>query len=182
MELKSDPDQFQNDREISDLMAELQSALLDLREIKSNDNEIIFLSDQVRDAITVILQRLDNVNSLPKPPDAGTLIVGSILDGLVGNFEGSRHRGLVAEAKQNALNTEFQSMLAAIDKVDASLQLLPKVAKKYSATLSDSTGRIVVDFNEAWGASGPDDWLLLQNRGETLEDCTILVQLTGAKV
>ncbi len=181
MELKSDPDQFQNDREISDVMAELQSVLLDLREIKSNDKEITFLSDQARDAITVILQRLDNVNSLPKPPDAGTLIVGSILDGLVGNFEGSHHRGLEAEAKQNALNAEIQSMIAALDKVDASLQLLPKIAEKYSATLSDSTGRIKVDFNEAWGASGSDDWLLLQNRGETLEDCTILVQLTGAK-
>ena len=180
MVLKSDPAQLQKKRETSEVMAELQSALLDLREIKSNDNEIMYVSDQVRDAVTVILERLDNLNSLPKPPDEGTLFVGSFVDGFFGNFAGGYHRGLDAEAKQNALNSEMQPLLAAIDRIDAAQKMLPKIAEKYSATLSDSTGLIYVDFNESWGDSGPDDWLFLKNLGETLEDCTILVELTGA--
>ncbi len=180
MALKSDPAQLQKKRETSEVMAELQSALLDLREIKSNDNEIMYVSDQVRDAVTVILERLDNLNSLPKPPDEGTLFVGSFVDGFFGNFAGGYHRGLDAEAKQNALNSEMQPLLAAIDRIDAAQKMLPKIAEKYSATLSDSTGLIYVDFNESWGDSGPDDWLFLKNLGETLEDCTILVELTGA--
>tara|TARA_R110002111_G_scaffold260867_1_gene332925 strand:+ start:40165 stop:41364 length:1200 start_codon:yes stop_codon:yes gene_type:complete len=180
LEMKSDPVQFRNKREMTDVMVELQSAILDLSEIKSKDKEILYLSDQVRDADTVILQRLNNLNSLPKPPDEGTLFAGSILDGFFGNFGGSYQRGLNAETKQNALNVELQSLIAAVDKRDAAHQLLPKVAEKYSATLSDSTALIIVDFNESWGYSGPDDWLVLQNLGETLEDCTILVQLTGA--
>ncbi len=180
MEMKTDPNQFRNNRELAEIMAELQSALLDLREIKSNDKEIMYLSNQVQDTNTLILQCINNLNALPKPPDQGTLFVGSMLDGFFGNFLGSYHRGLDAEAKQNALNVELQSAIAAADKIDAALQLLPKVAKKYSATLCDSTGRIVVDFNESWGNSRPEDWLVLQNRGETLENCTISVQLTGA--
>lgn len=181
MEMKPDPGRFRNDREIAEIMADLQVALLDIREIKSEDREIIYLTDQFRDAITLILKRLDNINGLPKPPDAGTLFAGSMLDGFFGNFAGSYQRSLDAEAKQNALNAELQAIVAGVDIIDAAQQLLPKVAEKYSATFSDSTGRIVVDFNEAWGEFGPNDWLLLQNRGETLEDCTILVQLTGAK-
>ncbi len=180
MKMKTDPDQFRNNRELAEIMAELQSALLDLREIKSNDKEIMYLSNQVQDTNTLILQCINNLNALPKPPDQGTLFVGSMLDGFFGNFLGSYHRGLDAEAKQNALNVELQSAIAAADKIDAALQLLPKVAKKYSATLCDSTGRIVVDFNESWGDSRPEDWLVLQNHGETLENCTISVQLTGA--
>tara|TARA_R110000868_G_scaffold149766_1_gene372462 strand:+ start:186103 stop:187248 length:1146 start_codon:yes stop_codon:yes gene_type:complete len=180
MALKSDPAQLKKKRETSEVMAELQSALLDLREIKSNDKEIMYVSDQVRDAVTVILERLDNLNSLPKPPDEGTLFVGSFVDGFFGNFAGGYHRGLDAEAKQNALNSEMQPLLAAIDRIDAAQKMLPKIAEKYSATLSDSTGLIYVDFNESWGDSGPDDWLFLKNLGETLEDCTILVELTGA--
>ncbi len=180
MEMKSDPGQFRNNREMTEIMAEFQYALLDLREIKSNDKEIMYLTEQVQNVIPVILKGLDNLNSLPKPPDAGTLFVGSMLDGFFGDFVGGYHRGLDAEAKQNALKAELQSAIAATDKLEAALQMLPKVAEKYSATLSDSTGRIVVDFNESWGDSGPKDWLVLQNLGETLEDCTILVQLTGA--
>lgn len=180
MEMKSDPVQFRNEREIAEIMAEFQSALLDLREIKSNDKEIMYLTEQVQNVIPVILKRLDNLNSLPKPADARTLFVGSFLDGFFGNFVGGYHRGLDAEAKLDALNVELHSLIATMDKIDAALQFLPKVAEKYSATLSDSTGRIIVDFNESWGDSGANDWLVLQNRGETLEDCTILVQLTGA--
>tara|TARA_R110002167_G_scaffold300470_1_gene504801 strand:- start:344 stop:1639 length:1296 start_codon:yes stop_codon:yes gene_type:complete len=180
MEMKSNPGQFRDNREIAEIMADVQSALLDLREIKSNDREIMYLSDQVQDANTLILQCINNLNALPKPPDEGTLFVGSMLDGFFGNFEGSYNRSLDAEAKQNAINVEFQSAIAAADKMDAALQLLPKVAEKYSATFCDSTGRVVVDFNENWGDSGSKDWLVLQNRGETLKDCTILVQLTGA--
>ncbi|WP_145038325.1 hypothetical protein [Gimesia chilikensis] len=180
MSLKSDPDQFQKNRETSEIMAELQSALLDLREIKSNDKEIMYISDQAQEAGTVIFERLDNLNSLPKPPDEGTLFVGSFVDGFFGNFAGGYYRGLEAEAKQNALIAELQPLFAALDRADAAQKLLPKIAEKYSATLSDSTGIIVVDFNESWGDSGPDDWLVLRNLGETLEDCTILVELTGA--
>tara|TARA_R110001592_G_scaffold165883_2_gene400500 strand:- start:7860 stop:8966 length:1107 start_codon:yes stop_codon:yes gene_type:complete len=180
MSMKSDPAQLQKKRETSEVMADLQAALLDLREIKSSDKEIMYVSDQVRDAVTVILERLDNLNSLPKPPDEGTLFVGSFVDGFFGNFAGGYHRGLDAEAKQNALNSEMQPLLAAIDRIDAAQKMLPKIAEKYSATLSDSTGLIIADFNESWGDSGPDDWIALQNLGETLEDCTILVELTGA--
>ena len=180
MEMKSDPGHFRDNREIAEIMADVQSTLLDLREIKSNDKEIMYLSDQVQNANTLFLQCINNLNALPKPADEGTLFVGSMLDGFFGNFLGSYHRGLDAEAKQNALNVELQSAIAAVDQLEAALLLLPKVAEKYSATLSDSAGRIVVDFNESWGDSGPNDWLVLQNRGETLKDCTIVVQLTGA--
>ena len=180
MEMKSDPGHFRDNREIAEIMADVQSTLLDLREIKSNDKEIMYLSDQVQNANTLFLQCINKLNALPKPPNDGTLFVGSMLDGFFGNFLGSYHRGLDAEAKQNALNVELQSAIAAVDQLEAALLLLPKVAEKYSATLSDSAGHIVVDFNESWGNSGPNDWLVLQNRGETLKDCTILVQLTGA--
>ena len=180
MEMKSDPGHFRDNREIAEIMAEVQSALLDLREIKSNDKEIMYLADQVQNANTLFLQCINKLNALPKPPNDGTLFVGSMLDGFFGNFLGSYHRGLDAEAKQNALNVELQSAIAAVDQLEAALLLLPKVAEKYSATLSDSAGHIAVDFNESWGNSGPNDWLVLQNRGETLKDCTILVQLTGA--
>lgn len=180
MSMKSDSAQLQKKRETSEVMADLQAALLDLREIKSNDKEIMYVSAQVRDAVTVILERLDKLNSLPKPPDEGTLFVGSMVDGFFGNFAGGYHRGLDAEAKQNALNSEMQPLLAAIDRIDAAQKMLPKIAEKYSATLSDSTGLIIADFNESWGDSSPDDWIALQNLGETLEDCTILVELTGA--
>jgi hypothetical protein len=55
------------------------------------------------------------------------------------------------------------------------------VAEKYAAPFSRNIGKIWVDFHESWGPVGPDDWLCLYNNGPDLEDCTILVELKGAK-
>ncbi|NUQ60978.1 MAG: hypothetical protein HUU20_00710 [Pirellulales bacterium] len=39
--------------------------------------------------------------------------------------------------------------------------------------------QLILDFDEAWGPVGPNDWLRLENIGQDLADCTNLVELTA---
>jgi len=180
MEMRSAPDQFRDDKGITEILAEGHSAVLDLRGIQSSDEDIMYIADQGEAAFSEALLHLERINALPKPPGAVELFVSSFVDGFFGNIFGAYARALDAEEKQNAIIAELYPLIAAIEKVDAAQQMLPKVATKYSATYCNSTNRITVDFDESWGCVGPHDWFKIYNCGPALDDCTIVVQLTGA--
>ena len=180
MEMKQSPDQFRDNKGMADIITEGHGAIMALRGIESSDRDIMYIAEQAQSAFSEAVNRMERINSLPKPPGAGESFVSSFIDGFFGNFLGGYAEYKDAEGKQTAIITEFQAMIAAFVKADAARQLLPKVAEKYSATFCDSTDRIAVLFQESWGSFGPNDWCLLLNRGAALGDCTLVVQLTGA--
>ena len=179
LDIKSKPDQYRDNKNITEIIAEGHGAVMALRGIQSSDRDITYIAEQGQSAYSEAINRLQRINALPKPPGAGELFVSSFVDGFFGNVFGGYARGKDAEDKQNAIIVDAQALVAAVEKADAAHQLLPKVAEKYSAPLTNSNGRIIVDFDEAWGWWGPHDWLSIYNSGPTLQDCTIVVQLTG---
>ncbi|HEY3965178.1 MAG TPA: hypothetical protein VGM05_11555 [Planctomycetaceae bacterium] len=180
MEMKSTPEQFQSGATMADILAEGHSAILSLRKLESSDEDINYITAQGLSAFTDAVAHIERIDELPQPDDATTVLIGSFVDGFFGNVEGGYNRGKEAEEKQSAINEELQPLLAALAKGSAAQLLLPKVAEKFSATFCDSSSRIFVDFDEAWGPFGPFDQLSMNNDGPALEDCTIIVQLTGA--
>lgn len=83
---------------------------------------------------------------------------------------------------QNAVGTFrlFDGLASGWSKLDAIHTDLPRIAKKYAATPSTPNGRMVVDFDAAWGSQGPDDWMKIFNPGPSdLSNCTIQVTLIG---
>jgi len=180
LEIKPSPDQFRDNKGTTQIIAEGHESIMALRNIESSDRDIAYVAEQAQGAFSEAIKRMERINSLPKPPGAGELFVSSFIDGFFGNVFGGYARGQEAEGKQAAIITEAEAMLAAIEKADAAHQLLPKIAEKYSATFCDSTDRIAVDCDESWGWFGPHDWCSFRNCGAALEDCTIVVQLTGA--
>ncbi|MHB1038380.1 MAG: hypothetical protein ACYC35_28055 [Pirellulales bacterium] len=181
MAMEQSPDQLRDDKGLTAILADGHEAVMTLRNIKSSDRDITYIAEQAQGAFSDVVKRLEQINSLPKPPGEGELFASSFVDGFFLNFRGAYARGKDVEDKQMALKAEAEALLAAIQKADAARQLLPKVAEKYSASLCDSAERIGVDFDESWGCFGPHDWCFLDNRGPALQDCTIVVQLTGAK-
>ena len=179
LDIKSSPDLYRDNKGMTEIIAEGHGAVMALRGIQSSDQDITYIAEQGRSAYSEAISRLERINALPKPPGAGELFVSSFVDGLFGNVFGGYARGKDAEDKQNAIIVEAQALVGAVEKADAVHQLLPKVAEKYSAPISESSGRIVVDFDESWGWWGPHDWFSIYNSGPTLQDCTIVVQLTG---
>ena len=181
LDIKLSPDQFRDNKGTSELLAEGHRAIMALRGIKSSDRDIAYVTVQAQEAFSEAIKRMERANALPKPPGAGELFVSSFIDGFFGNVFGGYARGKEAEDKQAAIIAEVQPLIAALEKADAAQQLLPKIAEKYSATFCDSTDRIAVDFDESWGWFGPHDWCSFGNRGTALRDCTVVVQLTGAR-
>jgi hypothetical protein len=178
--MKSSRDQFRDDKELPEILAEGHSAVLALSGIQSQDPDIRYVATlglgAVRDGVT----RFERINALPKPPDAGSLALESFIHGFYGNVFYGYARGIDAEEKREAILDEVQGLLAAGDKVDAAQQMLPKIAQKYAATRSTPHGRITVDIDESWGSIGPDDWVSMYNAGpDDLVDCTIQVVLTA---
>ncbi len=179
-ELEYSPEDFRDDIGFSELMALGHSGVMALKGIQSSDQDIMYIASHGESAISEAVRRYERINELPKPPGVGELFASSFIDGLFGNPYGGYARGLDAEDQQKTIVAQIYPLLAAVEKIDAAQMMLPKVAEKYSASMCDSTGRIVVDLDEAWGCFGPQDWLTISNKGQTLEDCTIVVQLTGA--
>jgi hypothetical protein len=186
MEMKPNPKQFRNELGMAEIMAEGHAARLALNDIKSSDEHINYISAEAKSAVVEIIRRFEKINSLPQPPGAGAVFLKSFLGGVYTGATGDPS-GLAggvsyssdAQAKSDAIVAEMNSLLAVIDKLEATQLLLPKVAEKYSATFCDSTKLIDVDFDESWGWFGPHDWLCVLNRGPALQNCTIGVQITG---
>jgi hypothetical protein len=179
LDIKSSRDQYRDNKSITEIIAEGHGAVMALRGIQSSDGDIAYIAEQGQSAYSEATRRLERINALPKPPGADELFVSSFIDGFFGNVFGGYARGKDAEDKQNAIYVEAQALVAAVEKADAVHHLLPKVAAKYSAPLTNVNGRILVDFDEAWGCWGPHDWFSIYNSGPALQDCTIVVQLTG---
>ncbi len=179
LDIKSSADEYRDNKSITEITAEGHQAVMALRGIQSSDRDITYIAEQAEAAYAEAISRFARLNALPKPPGSGELFVSSFIDGLFGDIFGGYARGKDAEEKQNAMNVEVQGLVAAYEKADAAQQLLPKVAEKYSAPLGDNNDRIVVDFDESWGWRKPNDWLLISNTGAALQDCTLVVQLTG---
>lgn len=180
LDIHSDPKQYRDNKGLTEIIPEGHTAVMALRGINSSDSDITYIAGQGQAACSDATSRLEKINSLPKPPGEGELFVGSFIDGFFFNFGGAYERGRDAEDKQKAIINELQGLIGATDKLDAAQVLLPKVAERYAAPIS-SVGRVRVDFDESWGAFGPHDWLSLYNTGPDLDDCTILVELKGAK-
>jgi|GEM_PF-2186402 len=180
LDMKLSPDDFRDDKGLPEIIAEGHSAVLALRGIRSDDFDITYVANQGQAACGEAVSRFERINAMPKPPGAGSLFVESFIHGLYGNVFYGYALGVDAEEKQKAIMAEVQVLLAAMDKIDATQMMLPRIAEKYAATPSDPNGRIVIDIDESWGWYGPNDWLKIYNTGpQDLEDCTIQVHLTG---
>jgi hypothetical protein len=178
--LKSNPADFRNDKGFAELIAEGHSAILDLRGVKSNDSDLNYIASQGESAYSEAVRRFEQINALPKPPDAGSLLVESFVHGLYGNLFAAYALGVDADNKQKAILAEVQGLAAAVEKADAAHLLLPKVAPRYAAPVTPRPGRVRVDFDECWYGCEPYDWCRLYNAGAALEDCTVVVEMRGA--
>ncbi len=179
-ELKQNVSDFRNDKGMAEIIAEGHAAVMDLRNIKSSDEDIEYIAAHGGAACAEAVRRMERINALPKPPDAGSLFVESFIHGLYGNVYAGYALGTDADNKQKAILAEVDPLAAAVEQADAAHLLLPKVAERYSASVADAPGRIRVDFDESWYGWGPYDWCCLYNEGAELEDCTVIVDMKGA--
>jgi uncharacterized protein (TIGR03000 family) len=179
---KTSPDAFRDNKELTEIIAEGHSAVLDLQYIKANstDTEITYIADLGKAALSEAVSRLERLNALPKPPSADRLFVESLIHGLFGNVYASYALGLEAQQKQDAINAELLGFLAAVEKAEAAHLLLPRVAEKYAAPIAANNARIGADYDQIWGGGFSHNYLRLHNNsGSEIHDCTILVEIKG---
>ncbi|WDI41020.1 hypothetical protein [Bremerella sp. P1] len=180
MPLKTSPDEFEGPGNLTETLSSGHTTMLSLKDIKSSDRQIEYITRQTEASLAKCLQRVERLNALPKPPGTGELMANSFIDGFMGNPGGGYSRGLEAEQMQTAIKNELYPLFAAMEKLDATHQMLEPVAKKYAANLTYPANRITVDLDESWGPVGPFDWLYVHNQGPAIRDATIVVKLTGA--
>jgi hypothetical protein len=179
--LESSPDAFRNNKGMAEIIAEGHSAVMALSNVKSSDQNINYVAEFGGQAVSDAVLHLERLDALPKPPSAGSLMFNSFLDGLFGNLRGGYDRGVDAQSKQDAIFAELQALAATCERVDAASLLLQKVAEKYGAPMTSAEDRINIYFSESWYGTGPYDWCGFYNSGGELDDCTLIVELTGAE-
>ena len=185
VEVRPSPDQYRDDIGTEEILAAGHSAVLALRGIQSSDSDLNYIANLGQAALSDAVMRLERINALPKPPSDGEVMVSSFMAGFLSGdmVSGAMAGGAIgydADQKRNAVATEVHGLIAALEAGDATHLMLPKIAEKYSASQSSSTGRFLVNIDESWGGFGPNDWFCINNSGPDLDDCTIQVQLTGA--
>lgn len=162
-----------------ELLAFAHQGRLALGSISDADSDVAYLAEKSLQAYEDHLAALERYIALPgKSKDseiAGRLIIEGGSDGWGGVAEVIKKE----KEKEDALNVELGALFGANDRIDALRQLLPKLAEKHSAALTNADGRIAVDFDSAWGGFVHVDMLALRNEGPTLRNCLVVVDLTG---
>lgn len=166
-------------RGMAEMMAGVQSGMMDLQKVKSADGDLNYIAGEGAAALAEMYRRMEQLNSLPRPAVGVDASVAAALHGLAGDLAGFFGAGAQAADRQKALLDELHGYAAAVDRADAAGQLLGKVAAKYAGPVAEGKGRIGVDFDEAALRGEPEDLCALVNEGEALAECTLLVELRG---
>ncbi len=166
--------------DLADLIADVDRIVLELQEIQSDDRQITYLARQAEAVVTELAKRIHRIEAMPVP-SMGNLFMASFACGFLGDpVVGPTLLGANAMKQYDDLLAEVRRTIPLLNRADGLHRLLPQIARKYSPATTETSDRIAVDFDEAWGPVGPHDWLILTNSGADLTDCTILVELTGA--
>lgn len=179
-EVKHDPQEFHDDKGFTECIAEGNAAVMGLGNIKSSDTDINYIASEGQAAYAEVVKRLETLDALPKPT-GGKFLAESLVDLLNRNLSGPIARFSGVDPESQSLAGELEGLVAAANRVEAAGLLLPRVAQKYAPPIEVDSRAVGVRFRENWGdIVGPNDWLILQNTsGQVLEDCTIVVDLTG---
>jgi hypothetical protein len=172
-------EELKDRRGIAEMMAGVQSGMMDLRKVKSADEDLNYIAGEGAAALGEMYRRMEQLNSLPRPAAGVDASVAAALHGLAGDLAGFFGVGAQAADRQKALLDELHGYAAAVDRADAAGQLLGKVAVKYAGPVVEGKGRIEVDFDEAGLRGEAEDLCAFTNEGEALADCTVVVALHG---
>jgi len=104
--MKPSPNDFRDDKGLSEIIAEGHLAVLALRGIQSEDSDVTYVATQGQAACGEAVSRLERINAMPKPPGLGSLFVESFIHGLYGNVFYGYALGVNAEEKQKAIMAE----------------------------------------------------------------------------
>ena len=114
MEMKSSPDLFRDDKQLSQIIAEGHSSIMELRGVRSSDQQINYIAEEGQAAYSEAIRRLERINQLPKPPSAGSLFFESFIHGFYGNVFYGYSLGVDADEKQKVIASEAEAMLLSL--------------------------------------------------------------------
>ncbi len=176
------------DKNISDLVVEYNSLIMDLRNIKTDDLDIEFIRNETISAISQMLASLRMIQHIAEPDsEFGTFLIGATTMG-VGIYTGSFTAMLggagkladYAEKKPDPIQSEINKYLVGLRRAQDAKRLLPKIAKKIAGKVS--TEKIVeIDINEPWGIDDFTFFKIQNKSSDGLENCTLIISLFGEK-
>ena len=181
-------------KSVSEMIARAQATLMDLRQIHSGDEGITQVAGIGIEAVDDLTKQIEAIDvSRMSRPVGGQASPEVLVDLVVGAAEPALLIHAIGEVaqlqqKQNAANAAWKQALqdetahvvSDSHKLEAAALLLPKVAAKYCAPIGPNDAKFEVMFIQAWGPL-PFDMLMLKNPGPDLDDCTITVEIAGAK-
>ncbi len=170
-------DRSAQDAELSEpqFLAEINAAILDFQSIRSTDPDIRFLAQEAAEAAAELRQAWLGLLDVPAPPGAVEVFIEGFIRGFIGMPVDTTEIDIAV-----ASITEARVVVRSARRLEAASLLLPRVARKHAGPTVKSGQAVVIDFDEAWGPIGPDDWLTLRNNSNhTLHNVTIDVALRG---
>ncbi|MFL5330256.1 MAG: hypothetical protein ACJ8C4_15250 [Gemmataceae bacterium] len=166
--------------DFSKALAEAHSALMDLRNVHSNDPESSHLAKEGEAVANDIVTHLERLEKLPRPQNATTVFGESLVHVCFGRLDQVYRLTTQEDEKIKAIAAALHQLVAICDKGNALNVLLPRVAAKYAAADVPNANRIRVTYEESWYGTEAHDWCCLHNSGAALDDALVVVELQGA--
>lgn len=153
--------------------------LMTLKDLKSTDSNITYLIQLTTAATTDVIQSTEKMKSLPQPQSEESALVESVVAGYLGDIRHGMTLGNQIQHAREEIRVEFEKLKSACDRLVTANQLLAKVTEKYAAPAMEQTTKpqVQVEFDETWW--GEFDLCRLLNDGPALQNCIIVVDLTG---
>jgi hypothetical protein len=189
LEMKSSPKLFRSAAPFNapKVDADLRGAIMTMKDIHSDNEDVNYVASLASDAFNDTAHTLETIDATPKPGmDNDSFPLSSII--LLAEHRywsfflslANNSNKKSAQGQREKAEASVNQLAGDLDKIQTAMLLLPKIAAKYSAPSSPSEDQFKAIFVPAWGPSGPNDTLVLENNGPDLKNCTIIVDIQGA--
>ncbi len=175
MYVGTDPNNIQQDESLHTAY----QGLMTLKNLKTSDSNIAYIIQLASTALTDGLQAAEKLKSLPQPQSGESALVESIIAGYFGDVRHGMNLGSQIQQAREEIRVEIEKIKSACERVATANQLLAKAAEKYAVPSLETTAKpqIQIQFEETWW--NENDLCRMLNHGPTLNNCIIVVELTG---
>ena len=178
-DMQTSPELFRNTKSPDELLDLMRSQIADLRAVRSSDSQINHAADAGQSAYAEELRYIEQVIQLPKPMSMEASAILANIRFFLGDVGGAVSTTMGDYDKQSARFAAANAFADACDRADGLDRRLIAIAQKYAAPMTPAANLFTVDIAAAWGPFGTHDWFMIYNAGPALDDCTIVVELTG---
>lgn len=160
----------------------LRNLILECEKLACADKELQLIAREYRAAGEALLESVQAIQELPRTPSMTAQMLDTLMLGALAQFNRALDRNSDYSAKEAKLLQAWKRLGFAVQRLQVNDRLMPRIAARVAGPPSPpnpNPSLLKIIFKEPRYTLASDRIRILNFSGQTLNNCTIVVQLTG---